>query len=335
MTGDLSVIPESHRSRAADALRTALGDGVTAVHPVAGGASGALTYRVSSTTGDHLLRLEANRSPLRNPHQYDCMQIAAEAGVAPPIRYVDADAGVLVMAFVEQRPISELPGGPPAVAAATASLLARLHGTAPFAAHGDYLDNIRQLIGYVTASGKVVPGLLDSHREAFDELTAAYPWRPDTFVSAHNDPNPSNVLYDGERLWLIDWETASRNDPFIDLAVACNTHAGVDVALPLLRAWLGGEPDELAHARLALMQLVVRLFAGCILLALIDDPAVPQHADLTPMTPEQLSADVAAGRLRVGEPATTHAWAKIMLEVFRTGARAPDTDRWREIAATA
>ena len=37
-------------------------------------------------------------------------------------------------------------------------------------------------------------------------------------VLSHNDVNPSNLVYDGEHLLLLDWETAGRNDPLFDLA---------------------------------------------------------------------------------------------------------------------
>jgi thiamine kinase-like enzyme len=39
------------------------------------------------------------------------------------------------------------------------------------------------------------------------------------WVSSHNDSIPSNILFDGDRLWLIDWESAYRNDPLVDVAI--------------------------------------------------------------------------------------------------------------------
>jgi hypothetical protein len=64
---------------------------VTALQPVGGGASGALIYRVDTDHRSYLLRMETRRGALRNPHQYTCMQTAAEAGVAPPLVHADAD----------------------------------------------------------------------------------------------------------------------------------------------------------------------------------------------------------------------------------------------------
>jgi aminoglycoside phosphotransferase (APT) family kinase protein len=315
---DLTVVPEEHRDTVASALDAAFGaGGATSLDVVAGGASGALTYRVEGDGAAHLLRVATLRGPLVNPHQYECMQVAAEVGVAPPIRFVDAGAGVVVLPFIQQRPITDHPGGPAGAAEEVADLLARLHATDPFPAHGDHLENLGRVLGFLTATGRVSTGLLDRHREALERIRAAYPWDPSSFVSAHNDPNQFNLLYDGARIWLIDWETASRNDPFIDLATACSHLAPTDELRALvLRVGLRREPGPVDHARLALMGWLVQLFAGSLLLTIVVDPATPIHTDLTPMSWEEFGAGIAAGDLVAGTPGTTHAFAKLMLGSF-------------------
>ena len=47
--------------------------------------------------------------------------------------------------------------------------------------------------------------------------------RAEQYVSSHNDVLPRNVLFDGKRLWLIDWENGNRNEPLADLATASTT----------------------------------------------------------------------------------------------------------------
>jgi aminoglycoside phosphotransferase (APT) family kinase protein len=37
-------------------------------------------------------------------------------------------------------------------------------------------------------------------------------------VLSHNDVHPKNLVHDGERLYLMDWDAAGPNDPFYDLA---------------------------------------------------------------------------------------------------------------------
>ena len=314
---DLTIVPEQHRDKAALALRTAFGDGVAAIRTVTGGASPALTYLVETSAGDHFLRIETNTAPTRNPHQYACMQVAADGGIAPPLRYVDADTGVVVMPFLQQRPLADFPGGPPALAAEAGALLARLHATPAFPAHGDYLDNLARLLGYLERSGRVAPGLLDRHRAGFEQIRAAYPWAPDTFVSAHNDPNQFNLLYDGDRLWLIDWETASRNDPFIDLATV-SAYVGTTPELrdALLHSWLGRAPSADDLARLGFARRLISLWAGSMLLTFIDDPQRSVHSDLTAMSGDEFRMAIESGALVAGQQATTLAFAKLSLQAF-------------------
>jgi aminoglycoside phosphotransferase (APT) family kinase protein len=39
-------------------------------------------------------------------------------------------------------------------------------------------------------------------------------------VLSHNDINPSNLVYDGARLMLVDWDMAGPNDRYYDLGTA-------------------------------------------------------------------------------------------------------------------
>jgi thiamine kinase-like enzyme len=54
---------------------------------------------------------------------------------------------------------------------------------------------------------------------------------------SHNDVNPTNLVYDGENLLLLDWDTAGSNDPFYDLAA--------------ISVYLCMDDDSLAHDRRA------------------------------------------------------------------------------------
>ena len=75
-----------------------------------GGATTASTFRVEAGGRRYLLRMEGEPSPLRNPHQYVSMRIAAEAGIAPEIHYIDEAARVAVIDFIEQATAENLSG---------------------------------------------------------------------------------------------------------------------------------------------------------------------------------------------------------------------------------
>ncbi len=275
----LDTIAVDHREIARQALSTAFGEmAVAAIQPVGGGASGALTYRVDAAGGQYLMRLETRRGPLRNPHQYTCMQTAASAGVAPPLVHVDADAGVAIMRFILPRPLQAYPGGPAALSRDLGRLVARLQTTPAFPHLTDYLTAIDRMLGYLRRANVIDGARLDAPCKGFDRIREAYPWNADALVSSHNDPNPGNIIFDGERLWLVDWETAYRNDPLVDVAIVAENFAPTpELEDVLLRAWLDRPPDSSVRARLLLMRQVTRLYYAALGFSIwASSPAKPE-----------------------------------------------------------
>jgi len=49
----------------------------------------------------------------------------------------------------------------------------------------------------------------------YTQVAAVYPHDHPDMVSSHNDLfKPDNIVFDGQRLWLVDWETAFLNDRY-------------------------------------------------------------------------------------------------------------------------
>lgn len=322
----LDIIPETHRDRAREALAAAFGGTpVTALASVSGGASGALTYRAEAAGRAYLLRMEGRRSPLRNPHQYTCMQIAAEAGVAPPLHYVDAETGVAIMDFLPQRPLEEFPGGTPALMRACGALLARLQSPPAFPPFIDYFNALERMLAFIRNANLFAPGLLDPHTEEFGRISAAYPRDAMAPVSSHNDPNPHNVIFNGERLWLIDWETAYRNDPLVDIAIMLDQQASTpELEAALLHAWLGRAPDRALKARLTLMRPVTRLYYASLCFTMFAGmPREKPDDDLSAPTPEEFRRMAEDGRISPAMPQTLYILGKMQLAGFLSGVSAP------------
>ena len=328
-------VPGDRREPVQAAVAAAFGRcAVDALQPIGGGASGALTYRVEAAGHAYVLRMETRRSPLRNPHQYDCMRIASEAGIAPALRYVDADAGVAVMDFISQRPRGEYPGGASALVKDLGGLAARLQRTPAFPRLWDFPKVVERIFGFVRSSRLFADGLLDPHAEAFERVRAAYRWDAGALVSSHNDPNPHNVLFDGERLWLVDWETAYRNDPLTDVAILVESFAETpELERALVEVWLGAEPDRALRARLALMRQLTRLYYAALLLSNAAlQPRETPESDLNAPTPAEFRAAFARGEHSPGARATMFQLGKMSLAGFLAGMGAPGFDEALAIA---
>ena len=68
---------------------------------------------------------------------------------------------------------------------------------------------------------------------------------PQPIVFGHNDLLPANILDDGERLWLIDFEYAAYSTPGFDLAgLASNAEFTPAESEALLSAYFARPPDE-------------------------------------------------------------------------------------------
>ncbi len=253
------------------------------------------------------------------------MTAAAEAGVAPPVRHADAEAGVAIMDFIPGRPLSEHPGGPAGLVRELGGLTARVRSTAPFPDLGDYPQMIGTMLEALDRSGHFAPGALDRQAKGLARIRAAYPWDAAARVSSHNDPNPRNLLFDGRRLWLIDWELAFLNDPLADIAILATEFAEtLELEEVLLQAAFGRAPDRTLRAKLRVMRLLTRSFYGCIVLEnFVDAPG----ADAAALTPSAFRAAVVEGRLTSGAPETAYAFGRMSLAAFVDGLDAPGFDK--------
>lgn len=299
---------------------------LSAVQPITTGASAAI-YRIEVDGRPWLLRLESlQRDEVRDPHRaYACMRNAAEAGIAPAVLHADAVAGVAIMAFVAGRPLDGFPGGSAALARALGALASRLQATPLFPPVADYPAIVGGMLERLQATS-LYGSLLDPHRDGFERLREAYPWDESTLVSSHNDPHPGNILFDGERLWLIDWETAYRNDPAVDLAIMTMYRAGTpELQEALLQAWGGRPSDPLLRARVSVMRELAKLFYGCAnglhLTATRPDLV---ETDLSAPTPAQFSAAIRDGRLVQNSPEAQRIGGKVALRAFLEGVTSRD-----------
>jgi aminoglycoside phosphotransferase (APT) family kinase protein len=326
MAEGLGLIPAGRRKAAREALAAAFGARpVVGWRLLQGGVSGALIWRVEVGERSYVLRLEPERVALNHRQRgYACMTAAAAVGVAPAVHYADPVAGVAIIDFVEARPLSEHPGGSAGLARALGDLIARIQATPPFPLLTAEADVIAALLANLDASRLLAPGLLDRHAEGLARIRAACPLHPSSFVSSHNDPNPRNMLFDGQRVWLVDWELAFRNDPLFDIAILTTELAATpDLEDLLVAAWAGRPSDPTLRARLAVTRLLTRLFYGCIALeAFAGVPRSAPETSLEALTPAGFRDAVAEGRLAGGSEI---AWAfgKMSLAAFVAGLAAP------------
>jgi aminoglycoside phosphotransferase (APT) family kinase protein len=264
------VIPAEHRAAVDRALQAVFGSvAVTAIGPITGGASGARVFRIAAGDAERLLRIETNRGGAHDPaRQFACMRIASDAGVAPRVYYSDASDGVAITDFVR----TSAPEDEDARHARLASLaraVATMHGAPLFPPFMSFFGAMDFLIGNLERSGVLPSPEAGRLASGYREIAAVYPQSDAELVSSHNDLNPANVLFEGERPWIIDWELAFAADRFIDIAALINFFAiePGDEEL-VLRSYFGDEPTGEQRARAYLMRQLNRIYYGSMMLQL-------------------------------------------------------------------
>jgi aminoglycoside phosphotransferase len=219
------------------------------------GASGAQVFRVEVGGTPYVLRLDTIRDGFREPErQYACHRIAAEAGVAPALHHADPVAGVAIMDFITAAPVADRLG-------AIGRALRQLHAGPAFPPLVDYMAGMDTILAQFEAHAPLPAADVARLVAGYRELAAAYP-RDGEVVASHNDLNPSNIVFDGERAWFIDFEAAFAADRYVDLAAVANFHRLEPAAEEHLLAAYGAVDRE----RFALMKRINRYYYGVMLL---------------------------------------------------------------------
>ena len=77
---------------------------------------------------------------------------------------------------------------------------------------------------------------------------------PIELVFCHNDLLAANLIDDGKRLWLVDWEYGGFNSPLFDLGgLASNSELPQELRDALLEIYFGRKPNDQLRYRFAAM----------------------------------------------------------------------------------
>jgi aminoglycoside phosphotransferase (APT) family kinase protein len=304
-----------------DCLPPELKGPATVITRMAAGLSGAGVYRVDSAGQSFVLKVAADTE-----HDADwgrvlpIQRLAAEAGLAPRIVHVDEDRRAVVTAFVADRSFSALLRDPRTRQAALTLLgqtVRRIHALAvPAGAPSrDPRAFLARLAGGLPANAPL-PGFA---RDAVERALAEEPPPSDRApVLGHNDLNPSNLIYDGEALLVLDWALAGLADPLYDLAVlAVFFRMDEATSLQLLAAH-DGAPRTVLPGRFLYLRRLVAARAGPPPLSFareLDDAGATATQTLaTTLSLGEFYQRMATGALKLGTPRGQWAFGLALLK---------------------
>jgi aminoglycoside phosphotransferase (APT) family kinase protein len=252
---------------------------------IAAGLSGAGVYRVEADGAVYVLKVGVQRPAIQ--------RAAAAAGLAPRIVHVDDERAAIVSELVIDRGFAPL--YMTSREHALDLLGATLRRVHELPAEGPPADTHGFLV-------RIASGLADVALPAFarDVIARVRDEEPPPAehapVLGHNDVNPSNIVYDGERVLLLDWDVAGPNDPFHDAATAALFLRMDDAACRRLLA-LDAVPPRFAYRR-----RLVGALCGAMFLQLARAGGHAGDAAAGAVSLEEVYARIRAGTLAPGTP---------------------------------
>ncbi len=190
----------------------------SALHRVHGGLSNH-AWRAEAGGRGFFVRLsgpDAERLGVDRQSECALLETVAAAGLAPAVVACEPALGLMVTEFVSARPWSREDAHDPGNLRRLGELIGELHRlpAPPGVRKVAFAEQARHLEAQLAPAGLVDPVL----RSAFARAGEVLATDGGRVTLCHNDLHHLNVLDDGTRLWIVDWEYGGLGDPLMDLA---------------------------------------------------------------------------------------------------------------------
>ena len=208
----------------------------------------------------HVLRLAGNDTHLlgiSRELEHAATVAAAGVGVGPEVTAFLRPEGYLVTRFITGAPVPPASMHDPGTLSRVADSLRRVHGGPPVP--GLFVPlRVAEMYGALArARGVRLPDAYARADALGRRIERACLAHPSDLAPCHNDLLNANLIDDGTRIRIVDWEYAGMGDPWFDLGnLSINHELTPDEDALLVEAWLGRAPSRSAVARVALMRVV-------------------------------------------------------------------------------
>ncbi len=242
--------------------------GPITIEPMVGG----LTNRnlmITAPAGRFVARIAGDNAihGIDRRAEQEATRAAAASGLGPELAW--AEPGLMILRHIEGTTLGRTDFGEWARLRRVLDLLNRIRrelpghyrrtprDRRPVVILADYLERL-------SAKPNRWRRAAEDHRPLLESLTKRLAVLPPGF--AHNDIHGDNIIDDGRRLWLVDWEYAGQGQPLCDLAsFVNNAQLDEEAARRCLAYWLdrpATQGDDQGFAAMRLAAALRDLFWG-------------------------------------------------------------------------
>lgn len=285
----------------------------TTVTRIAAGMSGAGVYRVHTAHAEFALKItDTSEAPDLWRAKVAVQRAAGDAGIAPRVVHSEVTRRAVLSEFVQDRGFIAHYWNPATqgdTIDGIASMIRTLHalpidGAMTAADPLQFLGQLERAVpGTATVPPFVANALAALRRDAAAHGSAA---DHSAVVLSHNDVNPSNLVFDGARVMLLDWQTPAPNDRYYDLATAALFLRMDEERCRQLLSSYTGTVQTAITARFTFMRRTAALLSGMASLQVArtgghPGSTDPQSAHDTPALGDVYAA-MRTGTLQIGTP---------------------------------
>ena len=201
-------------------------EGDLLIEPVGGGLSGAKIYKVivEKSKKQYLVRYSSGIfGPKEIFHEFAIQKQMGSIGASPKVHYSNPARGIVAMEYIDnQLPSGRDPNILNRIPSSTKNLMKLIRDVHQCEVLNRQITD-RIALDYVKRSAQALPReFLDVKDEALLKRIVNTPWPKGKKVLTHNDFRSENLLYDGQRFWLIDWELGGLGHSLYDVAYFAN-----------------------------------------------------------------------------------------------------------------
>jgi thiamine kinase-like enzyme len=310
--------PNDHIQRIDSAIQESFGNTewclIMLLH---GGLSGANTYLIEVKDKRYAIKLERMSDQEINFQRYfTVIDIASQEDLSPHLHYSNADNGVILMQYIDSKPHPQVT---PDSIQKMAALLKKLHDGKQFPCWKSIFeirDHFFQKLTIEYQQSQYIQQCMQESMRLQSYLSDPLDTKP-----SHCDLNPTNILFDGQQLYLVDWQAASPQNFYFDLACTANFFYfySEELCQLFLNKYFGRLPTIEENEKYTLMRRFTHIYYGIIFISL---PLCAQIM-LSPLTDSEISAlpsyldfmkSIGSGETKLTDPATQQRFGYIFLK---------------------
>ncbi len=224
-----------------------------------------LVYRIDAGDDRFVLRIPGKGTDeyIDRAVEMHNARVAAAADVSADVIYADAPSGVMLTRHIDGivTMTPELFATREGAAARAGLAFKKMHDwPEPFEFRFELFAMIDDYLKILDQRKAELPDGYADVVDAAQPVRAALDQNPAGLAPCHCDPLCENLLDNGERMWIVDWEYSGMNDPLWDLG-DLSVEAGFTAAQDeeIIRAYCGGEPSAADFGRMIIYKAMCDL----------------------------------------------------------------------------